>query len=288
MRTHRLLVLSLFFFLVNLVPAVETGGPPPAARQAQLLNASPARNIGPANSGGRITELAVVEANPSTFYVAVATGGVWKTNDDGQTWRPILDAAATQCVGAVAVSQANPDVVWVGTGEGNILRSVGTGMGVYKSVDGGKTFRHMGLGDTRHISRIVIHPKDPDTVYVAALGHAWGPNPERGVFKTIDGGKTWEKVLYVDDTTGATDLAIDPAEPQILYACAYTFHRDAFSGTAPRTQFGVSRELRGRIVRRLQQDGIRGPGHTMMVTASALDPLTPASPVVPTEPTVES
>src|SRR5262249_9132492 len=124
------------------------------------------------------------------------------------------------------------------TGEGNILRSVGTGAGVYMSSDGAKTFKHVSLRDTRHISRIVIHPRNPDIVYVAALGHAWGPNPERGVFKTTDAGKTWDKVLFVDDTTGATDLAIDPADPNILYACAYTFRRDAFSGTAPRPQFG--------------------------------------------------
>src|SRR5437762_6668094 len=162
MRILRLAPLAAVLLLVQLVPALGTGGAPKSAREAQLFNALPARNIGPVNSGGRVTELAVVESDPSTFYVAMATGGVWKTTDDGQTWRSVFDEGGTQCVGAVAVSQANPDVVWVGTGEGNILRSVGTGVGVYMSSDGAKTFKHVGLGDTRHISRIVIHPKNPD------------------------------------------------------------------------------------------------------------------------------
>jgi photosystem II stability/assembly factor-like uncharacterized protein len=212
--------------------------PAPATSEAQLFRALPARSIGPVACGGRVTDLAVVESSPDIMYVAAAIGGVWKTNDGGATWRPTFDQAGSLCIGDVTVAPSNPDIVWVGTGEANILRSVSVGDGVYKSTDGGKTWKHMGLKETRHIGRIVIHPKNPDIVYVAALGRAWGPSEERGIYKTTDGGKTWEKFLYIDDTTGIIDLAMDPAEANILYACAYTFRRDAFSGTYPRTQFG--------------------------------------------------
>lgn len=211
---------------------------PPAGPEAQLFAALPARNLGPVNMGGRITDLAVVESNPATMYLAAATGGVWKTTDEGKTWLPVFDQAGTLCIGDVTVAPSNPDVVWVGTGEANILRSVSTGDGVYKSTDGGKTWKHMGLKDTRHIGRIIIHPKNPDIVYVAALGRAFGPNSQRGLFKTTDGGKTWNKVLYFDESTGVIDLAIDPSDANTLYACAYTFVRDAFSGTNPRIEWG--------------------------------------------------
>jgi photosystem II stability/assembly factor-like uncharacterized protein len=232
-----LLALAVGLIAVSLVPLAPSAQPS-ASREAQLFNAVPARSIGPANMGGRITDLAVVESNPDVMYVAAATGGVWKTSDAGATWRPVFDDAGTLCVGDVTVAPSNPDVVWVGTGEGNILRSVSIGDGVYRSTDGGKSFKHMGLKETRHIGRIVIHPKNPDVVYVAALGHAWGPNGDRGIFKSTDGGKTWKLVLYVNETTGATDLAMDPADPETLYACAYTFRRDAMAGSTPRTQYG--------------------------------------------------
>jgi photosystem II stability/assembly factor-like uncharacterized protein len=211
---------------------------PAPSSTSQLFNALPARGIGPANMGGRITDVAVVESDPATMYIAAATGGVWKTTDNGLSWRPVFDQAGTLCIGDVTVAPSNPDVVWVGTGEGNILRSVSVGDGVYKSTDGGKTFKHMGLKESRHIGRIVIHPNNPDIVYVAALGRAFGPNDMRGVFKTIDGGKTWDKVLYINENTGVVDLAMDPTEPDLLYACAYHFRRDAMSGSNPRIQWG--------------------------------------------------
>jgi photosystem II stability/assembly factor-like uncharacterized protein len=220
-----------------------SSGEPTLFRDTQLFNALPARSIGPVNMGGRVTSVAVVEPEAAVMYVAAATGGVWKTIDGGATWRAVFDQATSLCIGDVAVAPSNPDVVWVGTGESNILRSVSVGDGVYKSADGGKSWKYMGLKETRHVGKILVHPKNSDIVYVGALGRAFGPNPERGLFKTTDGGKTWSKVLYIDDSTGVIDLAMDPTDPDLLYACAYTFRRDAFSGTDPRKQFGMDAGL---------------------------------------------
>ena len=146
------------------------------------------RNIGPAVMGGRISDLAVVESNPAVFYVGTATGGLWKTTNNGTTWTPLFDDQPTSSVGDVTLSPSNPNIVWVGTGEPQNRQSSPWGNGVYKSTDGGGTWQHMGLTETRHIARIVIHPTNPDVVYVAAVGHLWGANPERGVYKTSDGG----------------------------------------------------------------------------------------------------
>ncbi len=199
-----------------------------------------ARCIGPANMGGRVTELAVLESNPDTYYVATAGGGVWKTTDGGVTLKPVFDDQSTQCIGAVAVCQGKPDVVYVGTGEGNPRNSVSWGEGVYKSADGGKTWAACGLKDTHHIGRIVVHPTNPNIVYVAAIGHFWGPNAERGLFKTTDGGKTWEKSKFIDNNTGFVDVQMDPADPDTLYAAAWQVRRDSFSGGSPRVQTGES------------------------------------------------
>lgn len=205
-------------------------------RYEPVLAGLSARCIGPANMGGRVTELAVVESDPNTYYVAAAGGGVWKTADGGATFKPIFDDQPTQCVGAVAVCQGKPDVVYVGTGEANPRNSVSWGAGVFRSADGGKTWRNCGLADTHHIGRIAVHPTNPDVAYVAALGHVWGPNKERGLYKTADGGKTWQHVKYIDENTGFVDVQMDPSEPDTLYAAAWSVRRDAFSGGNPRTQ----------------------------------------------------
>ncbi len=204
---------------------------------AKILDVFQARNIGPANMGGRICDLAVVEKNPDTYYVAAATGGAWKTSDAGATWTPLMDAL-TCSIGAIAVAPANPDIVWVGTGEANARNSVTWGDGVYKSLDAGKSWTHMGLKNTEHIGRVVIHPANPNIVYVAALGKLWGPSKARGIYKTKDGGKTWQNVLILDENTGCIDVAIDPDEPDILYAAAYAVRRDGFSGGNPVNQYG--------------------------------------------------
>jgi photosystem II stability/assembly factor-like uncharacterized protein len=197
-----------------------------------LLDAFTVRCIGPANMGGRIVDIAVVDSDPATMYVAAATGGLWKTSDGGKSWTPLTDDVTTS-MGAVAVAPSNPQIVWIGSGEANARNSVSWGDGIYKSTDGGKSWKNMGLRDTHHIGRVAIHPTNPDVVYVAALGHIWAPNKERGLFKTIDGGKSWQHVLAIDADTGCIDVAIDPEQPDIVYAAAYAVRRDGFSGGNP-------------------------------------------------------
>src|SRR5271169_2258120 len=171
------------------------------------------RELGPAVMGGRIDDFAVVENNPNIVYVGVASGGVWKTTNNGTTWEPVFDKEGVSTIGDIAIAPSDPSVVWVGTGEPNNRQSSSWGDGIYKSLDAGKTWQKMGLAATHHIGRIVIHPKNPEVVYAAALGHLWGPNPERGVYKTTDGGKTWNLVLKINDDTGVSDIAMDLESP---------------------------------------------------------------------------
>jgi photosystem II stability/assembly factor-like uncharacterized protein len=190
------------------------------------------RALGPAAYSGRVTAIAVPtsrEPRPKTFYVGAAGGGVWKTSNGGVTWQSVSSGLGSETVGDLAVAPSDSNIVWVGTGEKNSLRSQFWGDGVYKSTDGAKSWTKMGLADSRSIGRIVIHPTGPDTVYVAALGHLWGANPERGVYKTTDGGKTWNRVLFVNDTTGFVDLEMDPSDPNTLYAAAW--HRLRWGGS---------------------------------------------------------
>ncbi len=203
-----------------------------------VLDALPARNIGPANMSGRIPEIAVDEKNPKVIYIAAANGGVWKTTNGGEKWEPIFDNEATLNIGAIAIAPSDSNTIYVGTGEANPRNSVTSGRGVYKSIDGGKKWQYLGLKETHHIGRIVVDPKDANIVYIAALGHLWGPNKERGLYKSTDGGKTWEQSKYLDEKTGFIDLAMDPEDPKILYATAYPVLRDAFSGGAPKEQHG--------------------------------------------------
>ena len=193
------------------------------------------RGIGPALMGGRIADLAVVESKPQIFYIATGTGGVWKTVNHGTSWTPLFDDQPTSSIGDVTLDQSNPNLVWVGTGEPQNRQSSGWGNGVYKSTDAGNTWRHMGLEGTNHVGRILIHPRNPDVVYVAAVGDLWGPNEERGVFRTKDGGETWEKVLYIDEHTGAIDLAMDPGDPNTIFAAMYQRQRTGwgFNGGGP-------------------------------------------------------
>jgi len=186
------------------------------------------REIGPAVMGGRIDDFGVVESNPNIVYVGTASGGVWKTTNNGTTWEPVFDKEGVSTIGDIAIAPSDPSVVWVGTGEPNNRQSSSWGDGIYKSLDAGKTWQKMGLGATHHIGRIVIHPRNPEIVYAAALGHLWGPNPERGVYKTTDGGKTWNQVLKINDDTGVSDIAMDPESPDTLYAGAYERRRTPF------------------------------------------------------------
>jgi len=181
------------------------------------------QHVGPKNVSGRCTDIAVVtpKGKSYTIYVATASGGVWKTENEGTTWEPIFDQEASTSIGDVTIAPSNNNIMFIGTGEPNIFRSSMAGSGVYKSVDAGKTWKHMGLTGTHTIARIVIHPENPDVVYVAANGHEWTNNKERGVYKTVDGGKTWGKILYVDEETGANDLIMDPTDSNTLYASTW-------------------------------------------------------------------
>jgi photosystem II stability/assembly factor-like uncharacterized protein len=184
------------------------------------------RCIGPANMGGRITAISVYEADPSIYYVATASGGLLKTVNNGTTFEHQFDHQATVSIGDVCVAPSNPNIVWVGTGENNPRNSVSYGDGVYKSTDGGKTWKNMGLKETFQIGKIVIHPKNPDIVYVGALGRLYGPNAQRGLFKTTDGGLSWDKIFFVDDKTGVIDIAMNPAAPDELLVAMWERHRD--------------------------------------------------------------
>jgi photosystem II stability/assembly factor-like uncharacterized protein len=239
--TRRAVISSAVFtpliaLAVSLSGKALAAGPDPYS--PQLVDALVARPLGPANMGGRIVAVAVLESQPSLMYVASASGGLWKTINNGTTWTPLFDHQSTVSIGDVAVAPSNPDVVWVGTGEANARNSVSWGDGVYQSTNGGRSWRHMGLKGTAHIGRIVIHPRDPNLVYVAALGRLWGSNTQRGVYKTTDGGRTWRLAAYIDADTGFIDLAMDPADPDTLYAAAYRCRRDEFSGGNPKIQFG--------------------------------------------------
>ncbi|MEN8248716.1 MAG: glycosyl hydrolase [Bacteroidota bacterium] len=185
-------------------------------------------NIGPTIMSGRVTDLAVNDENPHHYYVAYASGGLWVTENAGASFKPLFDYEAVMTIGDIAVDWKN-NIIWLGSGESNSSRSSYSGNGMYKSTDGGKTWEHLGLDDTHHIGRVILHPNNPDIVWVAALGHLYSPNPERGVYKTTDGGKTWEKVLFVSNDAGAVDLVIDPTNPDILYAGMWERERKAWN-----------------------------------------------------------
>jgi len=194
----RLLLTALVLALTVTLPSAQT----PASSEGPF-DRLVFRSVGPGLSSGRIDDFAVLESNPSIYYVATATSGVWKTVNNGTTFTPVFDDQPVSSVGAIAIGARDPHLVWVGTGENNNRQSSSWGDGVYKSTDGGGTWRNMGLRTSRQVARVIVDPVDYDTVYVAALGDLWGPGGDRGVFKTTDGGETWARVLFVDDETGA-------------------------------------------------------------------------------------
>jgi photosystem II stability/assembly factor-like uncharacterized protein len=203
-----------------------------------LLQQSPYKNIqwrltGPNNRSGRSTDVTGITGNPNIMYAAYATGGLWKTEDAGNTWSSIFDKQATQSIGNIALASSNPDILYVGTGEANIFRASLPGTGMYRSVNGGKTFSHIGLENTGTIARVVVHPLKPDVVYVAASGNEWTYNKDRGVYQTNDGGKSWKKILYVDEKTGCIDLVMDPSDPNTLYASMWNRIRRRWSDPVP-------------------------------------------------------
>jgi photosystem II stability/assembly factor-like uncharacterized protein len=203
------------------------------------------RGIGPATMGGRVDDVAVVESDPRVIYIGSAAGGLFKTTNGGQSWQSLFDDLPNSSIGDIAIAPSNPAIVYVGTGEANNRQSSSWGDGVYKSMDAGATWTHLGLKETHHIGRIVVNPADPNIVFVAAIGDLWGPNPERGVYMSTDGGVHWSQTLKINDDTGVTDIAIDPQSPNILYAAAYQRRRTVFGYNGGGPGGGIYRSTDG-------------------------------------------
>ena len=218
---------AVLFSLALAAPFVVTGAEqaPASDALATVVNALTFRNLGPFRTAAWVTDIAVPDAplrdHLYTIYAATRSGGLWKTTNAGTTWTAVSDSVGAAAVGAIALAPSDPRIVWMGTGEQAIARSSYSGKGVFKSTDAGATWQFMGLPDSHHIARIVIHPTKPDVVYIAAIGHLFSRNEERGVFRTLDGGKTWKKILYVNDGVGAIDLVINRKNPTTLYAAMY-------------------------------------------------------------------
>ena len=196
--------------------------------KTDLFKNMKARAIGPAAMSGRITAIDAVVSNPDIIYAGAASGGVWKTENGGTTWSPIFDENPVINIGAIAIQQSNPSVVWVGTGEGNPRNSVNLGAGIYKSLDGGRTWKTMGLEKTKNIHRIIIDPTNPNVVYVGVIGNPFADHAERGVFKTIDGGQTWQKILFTNERSGVGDMVMDPSNPNKLLVGMWEHHRTPY------------------------------------------------------------
>src|ERR671920_1546645 len=217
-RMHRFRIVSLLAGL-----AVTSGALTAEAQSLDSLTLAGFRwrTVGPANFEGRVADIAGIPSPSRTFFVAAAGGGIWKTTNAGTTFRPVFDDYPVVWMGALAIAPSDTQQVWAGTGEQNSRNTIEPGQGIYKSTDGGLTWKLMGLEKTQHIGRIAVHPKNPNVVYVAALGAAWRTNPERGLYKTEDGGRSWKLVKFVSDRAGFIDVALDPKNPDVLWASSY-------------------------------------------------------------------
>ena len=246
-----------------------------ASVDASLMAGLKARVIGPAAISGRIAAIDAVTSNPNHIVVGAATGGVWISENGGLTWKAVFDDQPVASIGAVAINQSNPDIIWVGTGEGNVRNSTSIGGGIFKSIDGGKSWKLMGLANSERINRIALHPDNPDVVYVAAMGALWGANEERGIYKTTDGGETWQHVLYVNDSTGATDIKMDTVNPDKLFAGMWQFRRWPyhFKSGGEGSGMYVSHDGGGSWKQRTEEDGLPEGELGRMVFA-----LSPANP----------
>ncbi len=245
MRKVNLLLTFATLLVFSAFINAQTSGTATSAKKVDPLKNFQYRQIGPYR-GGRVTAVAGIPNNKNVYYFGATGGGVWKTTDAGVNWTPVSDKYfKTGSVGAIAVSESNPNVVYVGMGESAVRGNVSHGDGVYKSIDGGKTWKHVGLKDTQQIGRVRIHPKNPDIVYVAAIGHLWGANEERGVFRTMDGGKTWKKILYKSKDAGAFDLIFDPSNPNVIYTTFWQVRRTPYSLSSGGSGSGIYKSFDG-------------------------------------------
>ncbi|MCZ6705355.1 MAG: xyloglucanase precursor, partial [Bacteroidetes bacterium] len=183
------------------------------------------RSIGPAGMSGRVTAIDALHGDPDIIFAGTASGGLWRSTSGGVEWEPIFDEESAHSIGAIAINQSNPDVIWVGTGEGNPRNSVSAGNGLFKTIDGGSSWTHLGLDETRSIHRILLHPDNPEVAYIGALGPIYGETETRGVFKTTDGGKSFEKILYENERTGVGDMVMDPSNPDHILVAMWEFRR---------------------------------------------------------------
>ncbi|MEQ8763940.1 MAG: glycosyl hydrolase, partial [Planctomycetota bacterium] len=219
---HRLLIVAL---ALGLGPRLFAQEDAPPSIDSRLVSSLEFRSIGPAFMSGRIADIAVDPCHPNTWYVAAGSGNLWKTTNAGTTWTPIFDRYASYSMGCVTIDPTDCSTIWVGTGEAVGGRHVSFGDGVYRSRDGGQSFENLGLKHSEHIAKIVIDPRDPDTVLVASQGPLWSPGGERGLFRTEDGGQSWKLVLAAGPYTGVTDVVMDPSDPDVLYAATHQRHR---------------------------------------------------------------
>ncbi len=284
-KTVVAIFLCLAFTALLAVPLPAQTGTRPAAKAAkgaaaaqprltpELLSGLAFRNIGPAVMSGRISDIAIHPRDRHTWYIAVGSGGVWKTANAGTTWTPVFDAQPSYSIGCVTLDPSNPETVWVGTGENVSGRHVGFGDGVYKSLNGGKTWTNMGLAKSEHIGRILVDPRDPGVVYVAAEGPLWSAGGERGLYKSVDGGKTWALSLEISDDTGVTSAELDPADPDTLYAAAYQRRRSvaAFMGGGPESAIYKSEDA-GKTWRKLTVGLPKGDVGKIGLAVSPFDP----------------
>jgi len=261
-RRLGLLALPLIVLCVmTVVPSGQSnaGSAEPAINQSDdpVLGAFRFRSIGPASMGGRIDDIAVSESDPSIIYLGYAVGGVFRSTNNATSFEPVFQTYNSASIGDIAIHPTNPNIVYIGTGEANNRQTASFGDGIYKTTDGGKTFTHLGLTETQTIARIVIDPKNPETVYVASPGHLFGPNPERGVYKTTDGGKTWQQIKFIDNDTGFTDIALDPANSSVVYAASYQRRRSGccFNGGGPGSALWKSTDA-GKTWTKLTEHGL--------------------------------
>jgi photosystem II stability/assembly factor-like uncharacterized protein len=243
MRKLLLIILATLFSIT--IHAQKKKASSPEKKDELSLSGLKFRSIGPALTSGRISDFAVNPDNPKEYYVATSAGGVWKTSNNGTTYTPIFDSQGSYSIGCVTIDPNNPSVIWVGSGENNNQRSVSYGDGVYKSVDGGATWENVGLKTSEHIGKIIIHPDNSDVVFVAAIGPVWSSGGERGVYKTTDGGKTWNAILTIDENTGVDDIVMDPRNPGVLYATAFQRRRHVFTYVGGGPNSGIYKSIDG-------------------------------------------